>query len=396
MLHLRRKWEIVARKHFGDDHEWVEQLVQLEALAVLGADVLITERKELLALRADPLMSGVPIYEPKDAFVIAGLWSRAQDRAFVHGPVFVNTGLYYWSLARALTPAGWPAYCAFVRGQHTLDGGPSFFDLASSALDRITSAARALDYLTTLSLGSVTNDSNDEILDALVAIVINVWGAYDNMAVLAGTYLNVELDRRDRPKWSVLRKEWLIALESCSDQRAKRIAELVRRQRYWFEVSEQLRHQMLHRARVRSMTFQYSTERQCRVQVEGDVWMQLKAAIRGLGHDQADWGVGVVWKAGTERVTVVGGDIETEAYDIVRGERAFVDPSILAPRLVAHAGRFCNDVFAILDPRSDSRIPKASECDGPPNEFYFSAEGANAAIASSPLAGLVSWSLPVR
>ena len=142
---------------------------------------------------------------------MAGVWSRVVHNAFCQGPVTYNNGLYYWALTRALTPASWPGYCAFVRMRWRGDDGPVLLELASSILDHLTAINRALDRLVVLWQCDTNNDTISELFDEFERVVLGTWAVYDNVALLAGTYFGISLT--PRTAWNVRDKGWRKAVE---------------------------------------------------------------------------------------------------------------------------------------------------------------------------------------
>jgi hypothetical protein len=138
-LHLRglsgqERWAWVAREQgWGDD---LSLLLELETLAAHGADLIVTENEALLAAREHRLLRELNLMTPAEAAVVIGVWTRTIHKAFILR-VGVNNGLFYWALARALTPAAWLSHCAFVYGTRDIPDGPELVDLSGSILDHL-------------------------------------------------------------------------------------------------------------------------------------------------------------------------------------------------------------------------------------------------------------------
>jgi hypothetical protein len=104
---------------------------ELEAFAILRVDIVVTVDDLLLELRASPDLIGLNVMTPEEAMVVVGVWTRTIHEAFItHAKV--SNGLYHWAAARAVVPAAWPSYCAFVYGRYDLPDGGELTDLAGS------------------------------------------------------------------------------------------------------------------------------------------------------------------------------------------------------------------------------------------------------------------------
>jgi hypothetical protein len=386
---FRERWEYLARGSLHDVARW-RDLAELELLAHLGADIVVTLDPQILAIRNDPLLQGLNVMTPEEAFLLAGVWSRVVHNAFCQGPVTYNNGLYYWALTRALTPASWPGYCAFVRMRWRGDDGPVLLELASSILDHLTAINRALDRLVVLWQCDTSNDTISELFDEFERVVLGTWAVYDNVALLAGTYFGISLT--PRTAWNVRDKGWRKAVEGTGEARARSLAQLIRADQPRFEASEQIRHQLAHRARlspVRQITGSGGRqEEEPRIWLSGEAFVAFENALARMGVSPDTWGVAARLPAGKLKVNEVS-EGPSVWIEVDREAQALVDPVVLAIRLASHAAGFANASFRILDPLSDPRMPDRSLCAGAPSEEWATPQAASLEILSSPLSGLI-------
>jgi len=122
----------------------------------------------------------------------------------------------------------------------------------------------------------------------------------------------------------------------------------------------------------------------------GPAVAKFEAALKDLGTDMSLWGKHSEIPAGLTTSTSTGG----VSRRFFQRRIVLLDPMMLAPRLLAHAGFMANGVLQILAPQSDPRLASLPPFPKPVSDF-LSAETANIAIASSPLSGLIDWSLPL-
>ena len=387
-------WRFIVDEELRDPTR-MQTLLELEGLVAMGADFVVTEDRTMLELRDHNLLGRLRLVTPDEALVLVGVWSRTVHRAFVRGPIGVNNGLYYWALARALTPAGWPAFCAWVKGEQVLPAGPVLFELAQSILGRLVTIGRALDILVATWICPTDNDTDDEIIDEFDRVVINAWAIYDNIALLVGRYLGIDLPSDQPAGWGLLQRDWRRSMARVQDKRAAALVDLVRAEEPRLAMVHELRGRALHQARPRLIRVASGRSEEARLWIEGDHWQRLLAAIQRDGSEPSEWGVDRVFEPRRESVSVVGSVDGTsdvvEEYDIDLGASAWLDPVAIAPKLAAHAAWMADRAFGMLDPVSDPRIPGKETCGRVPSDFYFSEPGATAAVLESPLSGLVHW-----
>jgi hypothetical protein len=373
-------------------------LIELDGLRHYGADIIVTEATDILANREDPRLRDLPIMTPEEALVVVGVWSRLTHKAWVVGPRGLNNGLYYWALARALTPAAWPGFAAFVGGErHFGARGRAMFDLASSVLEGLARLVRELDVMASLWLCPPDNDVNDELLAEFDHVITDVWRVYDNLASLSGEYLGISLDRDKPLQWGLRTDDWKRAMRDTGGDRGKQIVALVSREAPRFKISQQLRHRAIHRAAFRPIAMASSVHaHEARIWLEGDDLAAVENAIGTMGHTLDAWGLSHLEPA-TSIPTNYGDGTESELVPYDR--RGLLDPMMIAPRLVAHAAFMANAIYEKLDAQSDPRLP-TRPASGPPAPVpnqgdEFGPWAANSAIMSSPLSGLIKWAPPI-
>jgi len=383
----------------GLPRESLLSLIELDGLEQYGADIIVTEDRDLLANRDDPRLRELPIMTPEEALVVVGVWSRITHKAWAVGPRGLNNGLYYWALARATTPAAWPGFAAFAAGERYFGPrGRYMFDLAQSVLEGLARLVRELDVMVSLWLCPPNNDVNDELLAEFDHVITDVWRVYDNLASLSGEYLGIALDP-DRPlQWGLRTAEWKKAMRDSGGPRGKDIVAVVSRETPRFNISHQLRHRAIHRAAFRPIAMASSVHpREARIWLEGDDLAAVENAIRAMGHTPDAWGLSGMEPAQSIPTSYSDGSPSALVpYD----RRGLLDPMVVAPRLVAHAAFVANAIYEKLDAQSDPRLP-SKPADGPPSPAgdgtgsYFLAWGANSSILSSPLSGLITWAFPI-
>lgn len=389
VLHLalvsgHERWAWVAREMgWGVD---VTKLLELEALAAQGADLIVTEDAALIAARGHQFLRELNLMTPAEAAVVIGVWTRTIHEAFfLH--VGVNNGLYYWSLARALTPAAWMSHCAFVRGERDLPDGREIVDLSGSILDHLKTMARGLDRLVATWQCESNNDTSDEILHEFVQLVIAAWSVHDNIALLAGRYLQIGLHPKHGPQWELAKKEWLSHMNArgATDGRAKAMVELVEASRLYIYMLRDLRNDFAHRALDRmTLISRPDGPRDARFVVKEELLAKVHDRLAGTSEGAAAWGFEPVIDFGDVEVTDVStGETHIEAI----GKRSYLDLVVFAARLLAYTARIADRTFAILDPISDGAIRDRERC-VTSRPDWGSAEAAAAVIGFSPIAGL--------
>jgi hypothetical protein len=377
----------------------IASFLEVEGLARYGADIVVTEDSVLLAHRDDPRLRELPLMTPEEALVVVGVWSRVTHRAWVEGPRGVNNGLYYWALARAVTPAAWPGFAAFVAGERYFGlRGRYMLDLAGSILEGLSRLVRELDTMVSLWLCPPDNDVNDELVAEFDHVVTDVWRVYDNLAALSGEYLGIELDREKPLLWGLRTVEWKKAMRDTGGNRGRAIVALVSAESLRFKLSHQLRHRAIHRAAFRPIAMGSTNHpHEARIWLEGDDLAAVENAITGMGHQPEAWGLTNI-DPPAAIPTAWSGDPQMWLVEYDR--RGLLDPMMIAPRLVAHAAHMANSIYEKLDAQSDPRLPTKPPGEPPPvgpdgMGRIWQPWGANSAIRSSALSGLISWALPI-
>ena len=380
------------------DSARVSDLLELEGLAALGSDLILTNNSSLLAIREHPHLRPLNLMTPQEGFVLVGVLSRLTHSAFVSGVGGANTGLYYWALARALTPAGWPAFAAYAELQRQGPRERLLFDLAGSILDRLTSIGRALDRLVGVWHCATDNDTLAELVDEFDRVVLNTWAVYDNIALLVGRSFDVTL--RSPFQWNVLNASWRTSVNAKGGLPGRAIVDLIDLEREELEASLEVRHQMVHRVQLGRIR----VARKGRGQDEPRIWLtgeqvlsRIDAAATRQATTPAAWGIEERFPAGPELVTLVDAGEAVDRYEVEVPQRALVDPLAFAVRIAAHGARLANETFRILDPAADPRIADAvrlRSLPGPPDRFDWSSQrAASTAVLLSPLSGLLEWAV---
>jgi hypothetical protein len=374
---------------FGEDFS---VFLELEALVALGADLIITVDDRLLAARDGRHLRGFNLMTPAEAMVIVGVWSRTIHEAFITHTGW-NVGMYYWAAARAVTPAAWPSFCAFVRGVHALPDGQEIADLGGSILDHLKMLFRGLDRILAIWQCPTNNDTNDEMQHEFVQIVIAAWSLHDNIALLAGRYLEIDLAGRHGPDWELAKARWTasMARRGATDRRASALVDLVEDHRLYVEAIRDLRNAFAHRARNR-MTRMLGTEdlETGRLVFRGTMLDDVYGRLAKTPEGADAWGFGPVQDLGNVGST----DVSTgERHEVQMGRQSSLDLVPFAARLVAYVSWLSNETFRILDPLSDDRIPHRERCAKHRHDTWSTPDGAASVIATSGVAGLVDWAL---
>jgi len=346
VLHLTAVWGherwawLVHELGWGKD---ISVLLELEALSAQGADLIVTEDERLLGRREHRFLRELNLMTPEEAAVVIGVWTRTIHEAFfLH--LGVNNGLYYWALARALTPAGWLSHCAFVRGERDLPDGPEIVDLSGSILDHLKTMTSGLDRLVARWQCEANNDTSDELLHEFVQLVIAAWSVHDNIALLVGRYLGIELrtgrgpSQKHGPDWELAKKAWRSEVEAKAavDGRAGDVLALVDANAQYIEMLRDLRNDFAHRALDRMTHVKGAEGRDdSRFVIKGELLAKVHDRLASTMEGSAAWGFEPVVDYGDVEVTDVStGDTHVEAM----GKRSFLDLVAFAARLLAVSG----------------------------------------------------------
>jgi len=182
----------------GTDDEKLADVLAACGASAAHPDAFVTGRQRLLATSSTIARQARP-YDVLDALSLVGLLLRSQDRYVVGTEgdhMFaideVNRGLFYFVAARGLTPAGWRWFSACVDS-----GDESLLLLAQSVLERVDRSLRLRDTLYQWLLLPQNNDSADEALAALDALMFTLHGAFDAAARVAHRVLGLRTRMRD-------------------------------------------------------------------------------------------------------------------------------------------------------------------------------------------------------
>jgi hypothetical protein len=365
-------------------------LLEVEGLGALGADLVVVTDPGLLAARDDKFLLPWNLMTPEETLVTVGVWSRTVHAPFIPG-ARVNNGLYYWALARALTPAGWPAFCGWVYGERCLPDGREMMELAGSILEHIKTMTQCLDSIFFLWQCGTDNDTMDDTLVQFATLVSTAWSIHDNLALLIGRYLAIDLKPKHSAQWELGHKKWRKALgeRAQDDARAQKILDRLVTADHEVVAVQQLRNDFLHRARNRMRRVSSdSAPDEGRIHMEGDTFEIIERELSATALGLAGWGIDHVVPAGRYPVT----DISTnESWEMDEKRSADLDPLVFGTRLTDHVAQLVDAVFAVLDPASDERIAHRDRCRDKDLQDWASPRAARSVIATSGLASRVDW-----
>lgn len=387
-----RQSEFIAMR-FGDAWEWeavqlgFDERVfdELDVLANAGSDLIVTVDDRLLTARDHFHLPELNLMTPAEALVVIGTWCRWIHQPFIRS-AGVTSGLWYWAAARAVTPSGWPAHCAFVYGQYDLPDGGELVDLAGSILDHLKTLFRNLDDLLATWHCKATNDTNDEMIQAFTSIVGTAWSLHHNLARLSGRYLGLDLG--SPTGWDFGPSSlWTTELGVHGDPRAGAMLALAREYGDELEAMRAFRNYLAHRERPRMRRMRMGRgPDELRLAVHGDLIRDVRDRLALRKDRAAAWGFGPVTNMGAIPTT----DVSTgETHDVYVGREALLDVVAFGARSVALAAVLADSTFGILAPARDLRVRRRSECDIPQTGLWQSVEGATSVILQSGVAGLL-------
>lgn len=381
---------VLARTHLGEE-KLASAVVELMALHDMGAHVIVTTNEAILNHRDDGWLTDLNVVTPAEALVLAGLWSRAIGNVELAPPEPPTLWLYYWGLARATTPASWPAFTAWLEGERTLPDGRLLFDLAGSVLERMSTNMRTLDRLVLLWLQPVSNASELEISAEMDNLLLRTWAIQDNLALLSGKHLEVKL--KNDMSWSLLNPEWLRAVRAQGSL-GERIADLAESMSDRLRIAQEFRHHAAHRVMLRPIVSSKTSEPdRMRISVPGEIADQITSHLARLGESGDDWGMGEEVPESTGPATVHKADGSVEEHLETFPRTVFLDPIPFAVRLVASTSLVVNRFFEVIDPATDSRLSEAQlrliAMNTPPD--WVVGQRAYEIVTTSPLAGLAPW-----
>ena len=280
--------------------------------------------------------------------------------------------MYSWILTRALTPAAWSGFAAFLATGRILRQGREVAALANSIMFRLDRLVRGLERATLLWL----RDAQQSIDEEFDNVVLAACAIQDNLALLAGTFFGVQL--RPPQEWGLLRPRWQRAVEKASSKCGRALIGHIEERRSALQVAHEFRQHAVHRDLLGT--------RGSRIHLKGDLLETTKRLLADSNENLADWG------------------IASERGHWIREPSAIVDPLPFCLRLGAQTFRLVDSMFGIVDPASDERLPcsernraRRAKPKGiqRPDDILFSPEFERMAIVSSPLSGLVDWIRPM-
>lgn len=369
------------------------EALHVEALAAEGAQLIVTLDAALLAHRDSPRLREMNLVTPGELAVVAGVWSRAAGAGGLFHGMRPSNAMYYWALGRALTPAGGPAFGALVHGQRFFDAGVELMELGQSVLSRLEILVRSSDTLVGLWLREVGNETLDLIAAEFDNVLLRVWAIYDNLALLIGKFLGVELE--DRTRWSLVTKSWREAT-SASGERGQRVLKALDPLMPRIRVSRELRHHAVHRESLETLTVKTHEVHAGRIKLPAGLLATIKVELKALGESVTEWGIESEFGPHAVHVSSNhgGGLVDEYVYQDPGG--AYLDPVVFGVRLIASAAEVTNSVFAALDPVSDPRLPPEYRTRALNREVpsWATPEAVRAEVLFSPLAGIAPWAVP--
>ncbi len=349
----------------------------------LGADAVVVTDKRLLALRDDQRLRHINLLSPLELGPVMGVWARATE-AGGHFAHHADRSLYYWSLARALTPAAWPSYAALVYGRRVFPEGESLAALAESVLTRLDYLLRTLDQMA-IAWEASADAARDHLEQEFDNVLLRVWAIHDTLARLVGTWFGVTgIDHR---AWSLSKRDWRDAVRKRGGAEVLRAID---KTRPLIEASAEFRHHAAHRERLSHVRIHTATGRQASIRVTAPLSDEVRAQLASARQDPEAWGLSEPLPPHTVGHHAKVGD-EMDEFETLDPGGVFVDPMLFSARLVAAVAELANDVFAALAPADDPRLPdkRRDLARARPRELWFAPEHGWHFAMTSPLAGLV-------
>jgi hypothetical protein len=359
-----------------------------------GAYFVVSKDKDLLRARDLVPLREANVLTPLEAGVLIGVWSRATDRYGLFSHWVAGDFMYYWALARGLTPAGWPAFAAFVHGSRVFPRGEQLEALAQSILTRLDYLVEALDDLFTLWQREATNPVTEDVGNLLDGILLRGWALQDNVAVLVSTWFGVDTDD---PRWISLHdRRWRKAIENVGPAAAA-VIKAIQPTASRLRASQVLRDHAVHREVLRAMSLRREDgDERTTLLLPSVISRELRTGLASAGAKPQDWGLDdeIAPHAVHNRIDHGGGYVEEFDEPSLGG--AFLDPMTFAARFVASVAKLANEVFGAIAPASDPRLPeqlraRALRSDREP---WASAEVGWQLALTSPLSGLTPWASP--
>lgn len=367
-------------------------IVEAVAAEQIGAHVVITADPHLLALNRGGRLAELNVLTPLELGPVMGIWARASGAggSFAHyHPVL---SLYHWCLARALTPAAWPGFGAFVLGERIFPNGRLLSELAGSVLDRLDYLLETLDEMAVIWQRDVNNPTLDRLTGLMDNVLLRTWAVRDNLALLIGHWYQIDLP--ERTAWTLGDSRWRRAVRAKG---GRRLLETVLPLSGPINATEELRHHTIHRESLKAMRYQTDAGVEARVRLRRPLSSQIRTRLTAAAQSPSDWGLGDDYPPHeVEHIVDQGGGLEDR---FIEGDPGglFLDLVPFAVHLVAAVARLANGVLAEIDPASDPRLPEALRVLArtmPPDRMFSPELGWQFAL-TSPVAGLVPWARAV-
>ena len=354
-----------------------------------GAHFVVTKDAAMLSARDLPGLREVNVVTPIEAGVLMGAWSRATGRNGLFSHWVAGDSMSYWALTRGITPGGWSAFGAFVRGSRVFERGDRIQSLAQSMFTRLDYMVEALDDLFVLWQRDVTNPVIDDISNLLDGALLRGWAVQDNVALLVSNWFGVGLQQPERI--SLHERLWRKAIRAHSTE-GGRIIHALEPWRQVLRATESLRHHAVHRESFGSIRVQTADgQEHSRIFLPARVSADLRQDLRSAGLQPIHWGLEDQVEAHDVHHTVDHGGGFFEEFDEMDGGGAFLDPVPFTAQFVASVAGLANALFLSLHPETDPRLPVRLRtlAATPSNEKWASPEMAWRLILTSPLSGLI-------
>ena len=155
-------------------------------------------------------------------------------------------------------------------------------------LSRLEILVRSSDTLVGLWLRDFGNETMDLIAAEFDNVLLRVWAIYDNLALLVGRFLRVELE--DRSRWSLVSKPWRQAIRG-SGERGQRMLKALDPLMPRIRVSHELRHHAVHRESLGTLRVQTDEGQAGRIKLPARILAAVKAELIAMGESVTYWGI---------------------------------------------------------------------------------------------------------
>jgi hypothetical protein len=383
-------WQALASRNGLED---VRPLQELEALALLGADLIVIVSDVLTRVCDLDSLRSLNLMTPEEAMLVIGVWSRTVHKAFI-GPMTVNNGLYYWRLAGILNTAARRTR----KPRTTRRAGPAVDDgeRMGSTVDNSKMMLRTLDRLLATWQCEANNDTLDEMLDDFAYIVMAAWTIHDSLAIIAGRSLEIDLRPPRSPKWNLLNEQWRAAVrqKANDDGAAVEVLRLLDRYRPSMEALRLLRNEFAHRPRDRMVQFQHQGDPdEGLLPIQGELLSALERHLGNTPEGLLPWGLGPI----LERSEVMATDINTGLQShLTEPRRAFLDVVPFAIRVTAYTARLANEIHGVLFPSAYARktIGRLKHPTIAALDELATRKNSRHTVATSGVAELANWTVP--